>query len=83
MGSTMSTPQEELIKNHTNANSQVIGFNMLGSRWNHTVLERWILERRTLADAVERLAEAQFDVEFGRADLRGLRQAFQNQEGRP
>lgn len=66
-----------------NANSQVIGFNMLGSRWNHTVLERWILERRTLADAVERLAEAQFDVELERADLRGLRQAFQNQEGRP
>ena len=44
----------------------VIGFNMLGSRWDHTILERWIQERRPLDYVRSRLATAQFDVEFGR-----------------
>lgn len=47
----------------------VIGFNMLGSRWDHTILERWIQERRPLDYVWSRLAEAQFDVEFGRAQI--------------
>jgi NADPH-dependent 2,4-dienoyl-CoA reductase/sulfur reductase-like enzyme len=47
----------------------VVGFNMLGSRWNHTFFERWITERRDLDYVVEHLREAQFDVEFGRVDL--------------
>jgi NADPH-dependent 2,4-dienoyl-CoA reductase/sulfur reductase-like enzyme len=50
----------------------VIGFNMLGSRWNNVVLERWILERRELQYVLRSLHEAQFDVEFGRLDLRSL-----------
>lgn len=48
---------------------EVLGFNMLGSRWNHTVLERWIEERRQLEFVVDNLSDAQFDVEFGRAKL--------------
>ena len=48
---------------------RVLGFNMLGSRWNHEILERWIAERRS-ADWVEKnLRTAQYDVEFGRAPL--------------
>jgi NAD(P)H-nitrite reductase large subunit len=47
----------------------VIGFNMLGSRWNHNVLERWIQERRSIDFVRERLRDAQFDVEFGRAKI--------------
>jgi NADPH-dependent 2,4-dienoyl-CoA reductase/sulfur reductase-like enzyme len=47
----------------------VTGFNMLGSRWNHTVFERWIAERRSLDYCLDHLAEAQFDVEFGRVSL--------------
>jgi NADPH-dependent 2,4-dienoyl-CoA reductase/sulfur reductase-like enzyme len=50
----------------------VIGFNMLGSRWDHTVLERWILDRRSLECVLGVLHRAQFDVEFGRLDLRAL-----------
>jgi NADPH-dependent 2,4-dienoyl-CoA reductase/sulfur reductase-like enzyme len=50
----------------------VIGFNMLGSRWDHTVLERWILERRSLEYVLGVLHQAQFDVEFGRLNLRAL-----------
>ena len=47
--------------------SAVIGFNMLGSRWDHTILERWIQERRPLDYVRSHLPSAQFDVEFGRA----------------
>lgn len=50
-------------------NGAVVGLNLLGSRWNHTFFERWIAERRTMDYVVEHLAEAQFDVEFGRLDL--------------
>lgn len=51
----------------------VAGFNMLGSRWNHATLIRWIEERRSLDFVLARLDEAQFDVEFGRLDLAPLR----------
>ena len=48
---------------------RVIGFNMLGSRWEHTILGDWIRERRRLDWVVDHLEEAQFDVEFGRVPL--------------
>lgn len=48
---------------------RVLGFNMLGSRWDHAVLTRWIEEHRSLDWVLGHLAEAQFDVEFGRAPL--------------
>jgi NADPH-dependent 2,4-dienoyl-CoA reductase/sulfur reductase-like enzyme len=54
----------------------VIGFNMLGSRWDHTVLERWILERRPMNYVMPRLRQAQFDVEFGRLDLTPAEEKF-------
>jgi NADPH-dependent 2,4-dienoyl-CoA reductase/sulfur reductase-like enzyme len=43
---------------------RVIGFNMLGSRWNHEPLMRWIEERRGLDYVLRHLREAQFDEEF-------------------
>ena len=52
-----------------NDDREVIGFNMLGSRWDHTVLERWIHQRRDVAWVREHLHDAQFDHEFGRAKL--------------
>lgn len=52
---------------------RVTGFNMLGSRWNHTYFERWIAERRSLDWVLQHLGEAQFDVEFGRLDLSFLK----------
>lgn len=51
---------------------QVIGFNMLGSRWNHTVLQRWIAQRRSIDFVRDHLHQAQFDVEFGRAKLHNM-----------
>lgn len=43
---------------------RVVGFNMLGSRWNHEPLLRWIEERRGLDWVLEHLCEAQFDEEL-------------------
>ena len=54
----------------------VMGFNMLGARWNHTFFERWIAERRTMDYVLEHLAEAQFDVEFGRPDLAAVAPSY-------
>ncbi len=54
----------------------VQALNMLGSRWDHNKFERWIEERRSLDDVMDRLHQAQFDVEFGRLDLAPARAAF-------
>jgi NADPH-dependent 2,4-dienoyl-CoA reductase/sulfur reductase-like enzyme len=43
---------------------RVVGFNMLGSRWNHEPLLQWIHERRSLDWVLKHLAEAQFDEEL-------------------
>ncbi len=51
---------------------RVVGFNVLGSRWNHTFFERWILERRPLDYVLKHLRQAQFDVEFGRVKFEAL-----------
>ncbi|MCK6528055.1 NAD(P)/FAD-dependent oxidoreductase [Myxococcota bacterium] len=48
---------------------RVLGFNMLGSRWDHEVLEGWIREGRSAEFVRRNLPQAQFDVEFGRAPL--------------
>jgi hypothetical protein len=42
----------------------VIGFNMLGGRWNHEVMLDWIDARRPLGFVLDHLAEAQFDEEL-------------------
>jgi NAD(P)H-nitrite reductase large subunit len=53
----------------TNEAGEVIGFNMLGSRFDHRVLEQWIHEGRDLDYVTRHLEDAQFDVEFGRVPL--------------
>ena len=45
---------------------------MLGSRWDHTILSRWIDEQRDLEWVLANLRLAQYDVEFGRADLNNV-----------
>jgi NADPH-dependent 2,4-dienoyl-CoA reductase/sulfur reductase-like enzyme len=42
----------------------VVGFNMLGRRWDHTVLIRWIEERRSLGWVLGHLNDAAFDTEL-------------------
>jgi NADPH-dependent 2,4-dienoyl-CoA reductase/sulfur reductase-like enzyme len=54
--------------------TRVLGFNMLGSRWDHTLLSRWVDEERPPMWVLEHLHLAQFDVEFGRADLKAMRE---------
>ncbi len=43
---------------------RVVGFNFLGSRWDHEPLVQWIQERRSLDWVLAHLHEAQFDEEF-------------------
>ena len=43
---------------------RVVGFNMLGSRWNHERFLDWIRERRPLDWVLAHLGEAQFDEEL-------------------
>jgi NADPH-dependent 2,4-dienoyl-CoA reductase/sulfur reductase-like enzyme len=65
-GGTGESPQlDERGRIHSaRANERVVGFNMLGGRWNHEVLLDWIDSRRTLGFVLEHLAEAQFDEEL-------------------
>jgi NADPH-dependent 2,4-dienoyl-CoA reductase/sulfur reductase-like enzyme len=46
--------------------NDVLGFNMLGGRWDHEILMRWVDERRSLDFVLTHLHEAQFDEEFSR-----------------
>jgi NAD(P)H-nitrite reductase large subunit len=48
---------------------RVIGFNALGSRWDHRSFERWIHERRPIDFVLAELKTAQYDFEFGGVDL--------------
>jgi NADPH-dependent 2,4-dienoyl-CoA reductase/sulfur reductase-like enzyme len=43
---------------------RVVGFNMLGRRWDHSVLMKWIEERRSLSWVLPRLHRAAFDTEL-------------------
>jgi NADPH-dependent 2,4-dienoyl-CoA reductase/sulfur reductase-like enzyme len=43
---------------------RVVGFNMLGRRWDHSVLIRWIEERRSLDWVLGHLNDAAFDTEL-------------------
>ena len=43
---------------------RVVGFNGLGSRWDHQVFMRWIHERRSLDYVLAHMNEARFDEEF-------------------
>ncbi len=43
---------------------RVIGFNLLGSRWDHERLLGWVEERRDLSWVLAHLHEAQFDEEL-------------------
>ena len=58
LGAVRSTIRIVLQKN------DVVGFNMLGRRWDHTYLVRWIEERRDLSYVLGHLNEALYDQEL-------------------
>lgn len=47
-----------------NQGQRVIGFNMLGRRWDHSILLQWIRERRSLQWVLDHLKDASFDTEL-------------------
>jgi NADPH-dependent 2,4-dienoyl-CoA reductase/sulfur reductase-like enzyme len=65
-------PKKEATIRLVSLGGVVVGANLIGARWNHTVFERWIHERRTLDFVKTNLRQAQFDVEFGRLDLTAM-----------
>jgi NADPH-dependent 2,4-dienoyl-CoA reductase/sulfur reductase-like enzyme len=48
----------------TLVDKRVIGFNLLGRRWDHTVLLDWIRQRRSLEFVLDNIQKASFDTEF-------------------
>ncbi len=62
-------PGQPISQRIAHDGTKVLGFNMLGSRWDHEVLEDWVLEARSPQYVLENLHKAQYDVEFGRAKL--------------
>ncbi len=48
------------------ADGSVVGFNMLGSRWDHRLFVKWVEEKRDIKWVLERLGEACFDEEFSK-----------------
>jgi NADPH-dependent 2,4-dienoyl-CoA reductase/sulfur reductase-like enzyme len=58
------TPGKLVSQKIVSRGDRVVGFNMLGSRWDHEPLLRWIHERRSLDWVLAHLHEAQFDEEF-------------------
>lgn len=72
-------PTKEVSVRFIEWEGALIGANLLGSRWDHTVLEEWVAERRSVDYAIANLQYAQFDEEFGRLDLVPLRAAWAKQ----
>lgn len=68
-------PGKELSQKIVCKDDRVVGFNMLGGRWNHEPLLEWIHERRGLDFVLKHLPEAQFDEEFSGWRFRVLESA--------
>jgi NAD(P)H-nitrite reductase large subunit len=66
-------PTKEItVRLATDDGGALRGFSALGSRWDTTVLSRWMDERRPIDWVRERLRTAQFDHEFGRAPVESM-----------
>jgi NADPH-dependent 2,4-dienoyl-CoA reductase/sulfur reductase-like enzyme len=57
-------PRQPVSQRIVYKGDRVVGFNFIGSRWDHEPLVRWIEERRSLDWVLAHLREAQFDEEF-------------------
>lgn len=57
-------PGEPVSQRIVMKGDRVVGFNLLGSRWNHETLLEWIHERRGLDWVLSHLHQAQFDEEL-------------------
>jgi len=75
---TLAHPSRPVSVRIVHDGERVLGFNLIGSRWDHARLQTWIEQRRSVPWVEAHLREAQFDVEFGRADL----SALQREQGR-
>lgn len=65
----LSHPSREITVRLIEREGALSAFNAIGSRWDTTVIARWIEEKRAMDWVRSRLRDAQFDVEFGRAPI--------------
>ncbi|MBL8684096.1 MAG: FAD-dependent oxidoreductase [Myxococcales bacterium] len=65
----LSHPSREITVRLIEREGALSAFNAIGSRWDTTVIARWIEEKRPMDWVRSRLRDAQFDVEFGRAPI--------------
>jgi NAD(P)H-nitrite reductase large subunit len=65
----LSLPNKEVTVRLIERDGALSAFNAIGSRWDTTVIARWIDEQRSIDWVRSHLREAQFDVEFGRARI--------------
>ena len=50
--------------NYHKEEGQVLGFNLMGVRYRHEVCEKWIADRTSIEEVLQRLGLANFDPEF-------------------
>lgn len=65
----LKSPDRDASVRIVHDGERVLGFNVLGGRVNHELLERWIHERRSPDYALKHWRSAQYDVEFGRVPV--------------
>jgi NADPH-dependent 2,4-dienoyl-CoA reductase/sulfur reductase-like enzyme len=63
-GEVRSTTRIVVQGDREDPEHRVVGFNLLGRRWDHEVLNQWIHQRRSLSWVLDHLHEASFDTEF-------------------
>jgi len=61
------------------ADGGVVGLQTLGIRWRHVVADRWLRERRSVEDVIDRLGELAFDPEFQRGHENEMVSRFREQ----
>ena len=68
----LKMPNQNISIRLVHNEDKILGFNMLGSRWDHEILQKWIKEERSPQFVMQNLQKAQYDVEFGRTLLKKM-----------
>jgi len=68
----LKMPNQNISIRLVHNEDKILGFNMLGSRWDHEILQKWIQEEHSPQFVMQNLQKAQYDVEFGRTLLKKM-----------
>ncbi|WP_395626985.1 NAD(P)/FAD-dependent oxidoreductase [Daejeonella sp.] len=62
--------------NFNQSDQSIIGFNFMGIRFRQVIAERWIREKRSINEVMEKLSLGWFDPEFSKSHEKEIVQAF-------